>query len=348
MIEGHTGRVVAPPRGESPGAGAMFKVQTKTQFGQDEGRIFFAAFESAPTGALLLHGVRERGAMILRANRAAREILGRETDELEGAWLTKSGILISTPEEFADALLIVERVLAGDQRPVTVERRFHRADGDTRLLRMAVAPLDPAYVGSIDGYAVHAVMHIEDITEQRQLELELQYRSGHDNLTGLMNRRRFTEELIQHLAEGRRYGEDGALLLIDIDCFKRINEDYGNDVGDEVLVKAAKRIRLCLRGSDYVARMGGDEFAVLMPNGGAAEAEKVADKLLGLFRGGEAPPANGADDDESGEKVSLSIGITPLDGSWPDPDAAYSAAYTAMRAAKAAGGDGIAIRHGRR
>src|SRR5690606_37731418 len=90
--------------------------------------IYTAAFESAPTGAVLLHGEAGRGAMILRANRAACEIMGREESELRGAWLTKSGILLSSPEEYADALAMVERVLGGDRRRITVERQMALVD----------------------------------------------------------------------------------------------------------------------------------------------------------------------------------------------------------------------------
>lgn len=319
----------------------MFSSQLKKRESTDEAaRIYAAAFENAPNGAMLLHGEVGKGAMILKANAAARQIMGREEGDLLGAWLTKSGLLISTAEEFADTLGLVERVLSGDRRKVTRERNMAAPDGSPRLLKMTISPLDPTSVGTIDGYEVHAVMHIEDITEERRVELELQYRAGHDGLTGLINRRRFTEMLIQHLAEGRRYGQDGALLMVDIDSFKRVNENYGQSSGDDLLTYAADRMRACLRGSDSVGRMGGDEFAILLPNGGVNEAEKVADKLLGAFRTGEGLPV-------AWEEIGLSIGITPLDGSWPDPDTAYSAAYSAMRAAKAAGGDGIAIRHGR-
>lgn len=324
----------------------MFRTKSKRAEEEAAARVFVAAFESAPTGALLLHGDSGRGAMIVRANAAAREITGRSTDELEGAWLTRPGILISSAEEVADALMLVERVLAGDRRPFTIERQMKRADGDQRLLKMTVAPLEPRDIDQIEGHEVHAIMHVEDITEQRQTQLELEYRSGHDALTGLMNRRRFTETLIQHLAQGRRYGEHGALLMVDIDSFKSINEDFGQAVGDRVLIEAAAQMQSCLRGSDQIGRMGGDEFAILLPGGGTPEAGKVADKLLGVFRGTDLLPA-GSDDGAQNE-ISLSIGIAGLDGSWPDPDAAYSAAYSAMHAAKAAGGDGIAIRHGRR
>lgn len=340
----------------------MFKSQTtRNGLSGDTSRIYAAAFESAPSGALLLHGEAGRGAMILRANAAAREITGRSEETLRGTWLTASGLLVSTPEEFADSLALVERVLLGDRRRITVERQMARPDGERRLLKMTISPLDPESIGPIDGHDVHAIMHIEDITEQRQAALELEYRSGHDGLTDLMNRRRFTETLIQHLAEGRRYGDDGALLMIDLDSFKRINEDHGQEAGDEALRVAAQRMRGCLRGSDYIGRMGGDEFAILLPSGDIAEAERVADKLLGVFRGWAARkrlPAPGGKDEPASPRgegplpawagLSLSIGIVALDGSWPDPDAAYSAAYSAMRAAKAGGGDGIAIRHGRR
>lgn len=326
----------------------MFKLQPKKNQRSLEAEIFAAVFEAAPTGALLLHGEQGRGAMILRANAEARRILGKSEEDLRGAWLTRSGILLSTAEEFADSLLFVERVLDGDLRPFTLERRIGHPDGIPRLVKLVVAPLDPKLAGSIEGYPIHAIMHIEDITEQRQAQLELEYRAGHDTLTGLFNRRRFTETLIQHLAEGRRYGDQGALLMVDIDSFKDINETYGHKVADRLLQEAANKMRSCLRGSDHIGRMGGDEFAILLPTGGIPEAEAVAEKLLAAFHTIDlAVESTGAARQARVGDIKVSIGITPLDGSWPDPDTAYGATYSAMRAAKAAGGDGIAIRHGR-
>jgi len=109
--------------------------------------------------------------------------------------------------------------------------------------------------------------------------------ADHDALTGLFNRRRFEEELERHVAYGRRYGTDGALLLLDLDDFKRVNDGYGHRAGDRVLTSVAGVLRQRLRESDVLARFGGDEFAVLMPHGSRDEAAELAALLAEAISG---------------------------------------------------------------
>ena len=122
----------------------------------------------------------------------------------------------------------------------------------------------------------------------------------HDALTGLFNRRRFEEELDRHIAHGRRYGMGGALLLLDLDDFKRVNDEFGHRAGDRVLTAVAVVLSHRLRESDIVARFGGDEFAVLMPVGALGEATELAELLGAAIRADVPTPAG---------PLSASVGI---------------------------------------
>ncbi|MDF1618037.1 sensor domain-containing diguanylate cyclase [Petrocella sp. FN5] len=119
----------------------------------------------------------------------------------------------------------------------------------------------------IEGTKVtHIVGSATDITERKKLELELEKQANYDKLTGLPNRRLFFERLERLVVENERDGRKFALLFIDLDGFKDINDRYGHEVGDAVLITVGKRLLTCIRKSDTVARMGGDEFTIVLRN----------------------------------------------------------------------------------
>jgi len=109
--------------------------------------------------------------------------------------------------------------------------------------------------------------------------------ADHDPLTGLLNRRSFERELTDHVARSGRYGSEGALLMLDIDHFKYVNDSLGHNAGDAIIVRVAQALVSALRESDVVARLGGDEFAVLLPKADAADVRVVVDNLLDTVRG---------------------------------------------------------------
>lgn len=123
--------------------------------------------------------------------------------------------------------------------------------------------LTPIIEENLVSYIVGSAM---DITERKKMELELQQYANYDQLTGLPNRRLFFERLKQLIIESKREKNQFALLFIDLDDFKGINDQYGHHVGDEVLINVGNRLLNCLRKSDTVARMGGDEFTILIRN----------------------------------------------------------------------------------
>ena len=109
-----------------------------------------------------------------------------------------------------------------------------------------------------------------------------------DPLTGLLNRRKFEEMLENEVARARRYGPL-SLLMIDLNLFKQVNDQFGHPAGDEVLKKAAELLRSCCRETDACARIGGDEFAVILPHTSAAAAAVVRDRILEGHRAHQAP-----------------------------------------------------------
>ncbi len=166
-----------------------------------------------------------------------------------------------------------------------------------------------------------------DVTERKRAEEELSYFARHDQLTGLANRHKFHEVLNEHLARTRRYGWRGALLAIDLDGLKEVNDSLGHAAGDELLRVAARRMGEVLRGSDLIGRLGGDEFAVLLPEADVLNARAVAEKLTSQLSdavAGEISPR-------------ASIGVALIDGP-TDPEAIFARADTALYAAKAASG----------
>ena len=175
-------------------------------------------------------------------------------------------------------------------------------------------------------------------SDRRALQAQLVRLANHDGLTDLFNRHRFDEELDRALAMTRRYGRPASLLVIDLDRMKAVNDELGHRAGDEILRAVADVLRGVLRSSDVSARMGGDEFAVLLPETSIEPAALLAERIVREIRSCRVV----AEDGGPVAWTTASIGIAEL-----DPDAAadrtLSHADAAMYAAKRAGGDRFAV-----
>ena len=133
-----------------------------------------------------------------------------------------------------------------------------------------------------DGWSV--VSSVTDITDRRHAQVELQRLADHDSLTGLLNRRRLEADLTEHLARTSRDTDLGAVIVLDLDNFKYVNDSLGHAVGDELICSTATAIARRLRAGDTVARLGGDEFAVIAPHTDEASGEALARSLLAVIR----------------------------------------------------------------
>jgi diguanylate cyclase (GGDEF)-like protein/PAS domain S-box-containing protein len=277
--------------------------------GREAERRFEIAFDRAPIGMALI-GV---DASVERVNAALAEITGRSADELSA--LRHEELLHPDDEELAAEAFA--SLLADDG--MATELRIVHADGHPVWVS-----LRGTIVRDEEGTPVHVLVQVQDITERRSLEDQLRHLADHDALTGLLNRRGIDRALAQHVARGRRYGAEGALLVLDLDGFKAVNDSLGHAAGDELIVNCAQALQNRLRETDILARLGGDEFAVLLPAEGEAEAIIVAEAIVAVIR------------DVTG--VTASVGVTPF-GDEPTTTSALDRADMAMYAAKQAGRD---------
>jgi len=181
------------------------------------------------------------------------------------------------------------------------------------------------------GVITHFVAIKEDITERKRFEAHLNYLANNDPLTNLFNRRRFREELEDWVAQMERHESNGALLFIDLDNFKYINDTLGHQKGDEILINFAYLLRARVRETDIIARLGGDEFAIILPYTDADQAQSIAMQILELARG------NILVNDGRPHSVTASVGIALFPEHGGDVEKLLAYADLAMYQAKEKG-----------
>ncbi len=245
---------------------------------------------------------------------AATDIIGKHLREIIGE----------------DAYAAVEsrfvQVLQG--RPVSYQRTLKLANGESCHIEIKLLPHFDEHGTVLGCFAVTT-----DITEHKLTQEHIQRVAHHDNLTGLPNRLLFNDRLGQALSLAKRDSRQFALLYLDLDKFKPVNDALGHTAGDELLQAVAERIRRQVRESDTVARVGGDEFTVILPDIAArGEAEIVAKKIIAALA---APFELGSRKQWVDIGTSIGVAIYPFDGR--DADTLIKAADAAMYSAKQAG-----------
>ena len=233
--------------------------------------------------------------MIETWNPGAARLFGYSEEEAVGMH-----VLRLVPREHRDAALqLLRRVVEGEVIEDLDGRRLTR-EGGVQSVAMTVAPITGE-----DGVARAAVAVVRDISGRKALEGQLREMAMRDPLTGLFNRRHFEAELERQVALSRRSGQPGALLLLDLDRFKEINDTYGHAAGDELLRATAGVLAGRLRSSDLLARWGGDEFAAILVDTTLEHAQAIARDLESRIEGIRG---------EEGSSISASIGVAMIGG----------------------------------
>ncbi len=254
---------------------------------------------------------------------AIRELLGYEPEELVG----RRAIDITHPDDIPALGQLMANVRTGDLDVGRIEQRMLHKDGSWSWIEAHIRLTHDKRTGDPDGY----VVSVRALNDRKAIEARLEYIATHDELTGLPNRKLFRDYLTAAIEETWSGGRRFALLWMDIDRFKDINDSLGHQAGDVVLRMATQRFAAVIGHGDMVARLGGDEFALIAPIGpDNAVAGHIASRLIAAM----APPIN-----HGGQAIAVgvSIGIACMPEAGSDPDELLAAADKALYAAKSSG-----------
>jgi len=276
----------------------------------------------ASVNPIVIVDSREPGMPIVYVNPAFERVTGYSSAEAMGR---NCNFLQKADRNQPDLEKI--RAAVQEQREGHAVLRNYRKDGSRIWLDLYIAPVrDPR-----TRLVTHFVGVLYDITEIKRYQDELEHRATHDSLTGLANRNLFNDRLHQGIVQARRYGRTLTVAFVDLDHFKLINDSMGHRAGDEMLKLISERINSCVREGDTVARVGGDEFVVLLQSPAHEESNyRIAQRMIAAI----AAPFTlyGRD-----LKLTCSIGLAvfPRDGS--DAEALMRNADAAMYRAKETG-----------
>jgi len=282
-------------------------------------------------GAILVH----RLGKIIYANPAAIKLFGAPD---AGTLLAKKTSDLIHPDELAAQTARMVSMIGKEAIKPATESRFLKIDGTVIAVQVQGTAID--YDGEP---AIHVA--IQDITERKKLENDIRQLAFYDDLTLLPNRRMLEDRLHQVISTSQRRGDYSALMFLDLDNFKPLNDTYGHAVGDALLVDVATRLKQCLRRMDTVARFGGDEFVVLIPELGQAKldatrqglgvAEKIRKALSRPYVLASQPVAGAAT--SITHSCTVSIGVLVFSAEQATQDVLLKWADSAMYQAKREG-----------
>lgn len=279
---------------------------------------FRGAFETAAIGMALV-GL---DGQWLKVNRSLCRIIGYSEQELRSMTFQN----ITHPDDIDADLNYVRQLLAGKIDHFRMEKRYFHKDGHIVWILLSVS-----LVRNAQGEPVHFVSQIIDITEHKEEEARTRYLAEHDLLTGLPSRALLLDRLRQAIASAKRNGSQLAILFIDLDRFKNVNDSMGHGIGDKLLQEIARRLNQHVRSVDTVSRQGGDEFVIMLTDiGSAAQAAHVAANVMRAI----ALPYR-FDNYEFNITSTIGISVYPTDGA--DMDTLIKNADVAMYHAKESG-----------
>ncbi|HEY2478180.1 MAG TPA: PAS domain S-box protein [Solirubrobacterales bacterium] len=282
-------------------------------------RDFEAAFHAAPHGVAIvgLDGT------FLEVNQKLSEIVGYPAAELADLTFQE----ITHPDDLEADLAQVDALLAGEIGTYEMEKRYYTKDGHLIWVLLAVA-----MVRDDDGSPRHFISQIQDVSARKRLEEHTYELANRDPITSLYNRRRFEEELKRQIGRCRDEGESAALLLLDLDRFKTVNDSDGHIAGDRLIRKVARTLDERIVEPNVVARVGGDEFAVILRDIDLAQARAIAEELRVAIAAADT------------ERVcTASLGLCRLHGDVPDAETCFRAVDRAMYRAKGQGRDRVVV-----
>lgn len=304
--------------------------RTEQALAESEER-FRRSFEDSGIGMVLVAIEDGKLGEIVAANDAFAAITGISTAQMRGMDPTPFVHEGELPASLED----LEQLLDGTRSIARREVRLLTATGEE-----VWAAMTGSVVRDLEGEPTYLVVQAQDVSERRHFEKQLQYLADHDPLTGLFNRRRVEEELERELALALRSQTGGAVLVMDLDHFKLVNDTLGHAVGDELITSVSQVLSRRLRSSDVIGRMGGDEFAIVLPRVDVEQACEVGRALIeDIRRSPEVSKVQGKG------RVTASAGIATFAGQAPGVSAQdlLIQADIAMYDAKEAGRDRLTL-----
>jgi len=292
---------------------------------QESEERFHSTFDAAAIGMALV----SLEGRFMQGNDALCRIVGYTQAELQ----QKTFQDITHPDDLEADLALAKELLNGTRDSYQLEKRYFHKDGHVIWVL-----LSSSAVRDLAGKALYFIAQIEDITERKTLLDQLKLQARQDYLTGLSNRRHFLEQGEVELARVQRYGKALSLFMLDIDFFKSINDTHGHKAGDIVLQKLSHVLQETLRTVDVIGRIGGEEFAILLPETDLPEATEVAERLREIVARTEVILEAGLP-----LHFTVSIGVATRKGKDVNLDILLNLADQALYEAKADGRNKVCV-----
>ncbi|MBI1423838.1 MAG: EAL domain-containing protein [Gammaproteobacteria bacterium] len=250
----------------------------------------------------------------------AEQIIGQHAESLFHKYET-----LHTHTNHNNDLHYLEKAIKDGREMHGIESIFNRADGAPMQVELTIFPL------LIDRHQEGAVIAFRDVSVRKLLEQELKWQAHHDPLTKLLNRKYLEDAIVHEVQRLKRYEDQSALLYIDLDRFKYINDTIGHNAGDQLLIEVGQQLQGRMRQSDVLARLGGDEFGILLRNITEAGVNNVAEKFRSVLANYDFVREGRS------YKINTSIGITMIDSQTSSPGEVLSNADIACHIAKGKG-----------